>query len=80
MTKDEIVTTLQEIFVDIFDDESITVSETLTADDVEGWDSLNHINLISAIEKAFKVKFALGELQDMKNVGVLISLLEEKCA
>jgi len=80
MTKEEIVATLQEIFVDIFDDESIIVSDTLTADDVEGWDSLNHINLISAIERAFKVKFALGELQEMKNVGILIKLLEEKCA
>lgn len=80
MTKEEIVATLQEIFVDIFDDESIIVSDTLTADDVEGWDSLNHINLISAIERAFKVKFALGELQEMKNVGILIQLLEEKCA
>jgi acyl carrier protein len=50
----------------------------MTADDVDAWDSLNHINLISAIEKEFKIRFALGELQKMKNVDVLIEMIIKK--
>ena len=49
-----------------------------TAADVEGWDSLAHINLVVAIEKKYKVKFALGELQELKNVGDMADLLATK--
>jgi acyl carrier protein len=69
---------LQPIFRDVFDDENLTVDRDSTADTVEGWDSLAHINLVMAIEKSFKVKFALGELQGLKNVGEMVDLIERK--
>jgi len=69
---------IQEIFRDIFDEEELVISEETTADDIEEWDSLNHINIISAIEKEYKIKFALGELQAMKDVGEMIHLISVK--
>ena len=69
---------VQEIFRDIFDEEELVISEETTADDIEEWDSLNHINIISAIEKEYKIKFALGELQAMKDVGEMIHLISVK--
>lgn len=78
MTKEEITGKVQEIFRDIFDEPTLVISGEMTADDVDAWDSLNHINLISAIEKEFKIHFALGELQKMKNVDVLIEMVMKK--
>lgn len=69
---------LEEIFQDIFDDENLAISDNTTADDIDRWDSLNHINLIGAVERHFKVRFALGELQSMKNVGEMIRLIQKK--
>ena len=56
------------------------IQNSTNSDSVENWDSLNHINLISAIEKEFNVRFALGELTDLKDVGGIIDLIEEKSA
>jgi len=78
MTREEIFNGVQDIFRDIFDDDDLTIQDTTSADDIEDWDSLNHINLVSAIEKEFKIKFALGELQTLKNVGAMVDLMEEK--
>ena len=78
MTKEEITGKVQEIFRDIFDEPTLVINGEMTADDVDAWDSLNHINLISAIEKEFKIRFALGELQKMKNVDVLIEMIIKK--
>ncbi|KWT91546.1 acyl carrier protein [Candidatus Magnetominusculus xianensis] len=69
---------LQPIFREIFDDESIIITKQTTANDIEDWDSLTHINLIVAIEKHFNIKFALGELQSLQNVGEMLALIEEK--
>ena len=69
---------LQPIFHDIFDDASIVVTENTNASMIEDWDSLSHIRLVAAIEKHFAVKFALGELQGLKNVGDMIELIQEK--
>ncbi|MDB4746590.1 acyl carrier protein [Verrucomicrobia bacterium] len=74
MTRETILVKLQEIFIDIFDDEDINLTFETTADDIEDWDSLSHINLVVAIEKDYKMKFALGELQDLKNVGDMCSM------
>ncbi len=54
------------------------VTSELTADDVPEWDSFNHINLIVAIEQAFKIKFQTAELEGMKNVGHLVTVIEKK--
>jgi acyl carrier protein len=78
MTQQEVLDKLQPIFRDVMDDESITVTRQSSANNVPNWDSLSHINLISAIEHDFKVKFALGELQDLKNVGDLVDLILKK--
>ena len=80
MDNDAIKTDLQEIFQDIFDNDDLVISEDTTAADVDKWDSLNHVNLISAVERHFKIRFALGELQGMKNVGEMIRLIAEKKA
>lgn len=75
------MTILQEltpIFQEVFDDEGIVLTRQTTADDIDAWDSLSHMNLIMAVELKFKVRFALGELQALKNVGELADLVEKK--
>ncbi len=69
---------LLEIFRDIFDDETLELRDSTNAEDIEDWDSLAQINLIVAIEKSFKIKFMLGELDNLKNVGEMITLIEKK--
>jgi acyl carrier protein len=75
MTKDEILKKVNAVFRDIFDNESINVTEKTTAADIEGWDSLNNIQLIVAIEKAFRVKFKTAEIRGWKNVGEMCDSL-----
>ena len=66
---------LNKVFRDVFDDDSITVTPKTTANDIEDWDSLEHITLISAVEKKFKMKFKMGEISSMKNVGEMASIV-----
>ncbi len=75
MSNREIIQDFQPIFAEILDVPDLQLSSRTTAADVEGWDSLSHINLVVAIEKRYKVKFALGELQDLKNVGDMADLV-----
>lgn len=75
MTREEVFETLNEVFRDVFDEESITVNETTTADDIEDWDSLEHINLIAAIEQEFGMKFSMGQVVTMKNVGEMADII-----
>jgi acyl carrier protein len=69
---------LTEIFRNLFDDPSLVLRDSMTAADVEGWDSLNHINLIVEVERAFLVKFKLSEIQGLNDVGGLIRLIAQK--
>lgn len=78
MNKEQIMERLTEIFREVFDDESIEISDSTTADDIEAWDSLEHITLISAVEKAFKMRFSMREVSGMKNVGEMAEILLEK--
>ena len=71
---------IQSVFRDTFDDDGLVLRPEMTADDVEGWDSLMHINLIYAIEQEFKVRFTTAEVTSLKNVGDLITLVEKKQA
>jgi acyl carrier protein len=71
---------IQEAFRDIFDDNSIVLRDDMTAADVENWDSLNHIDMIVAIESEFKIKFTTAEVTSLKNVGELIALVDKKRA
>lgn len=75
MQKEEVFEELNEIFQDVFDDETIKVSEKTTANDIEDWDSLEHINLVVAIEKKFAMKFTMGEVTSMKNVGEMVDII-----
>lgn len=66
------------IFRKILDDDKITLSATTTANDVEEWDSLNHLQLVVALEKHFKVKFTSSEIQNWKNVGEMCNSISKK--
>ena len=74
----DILKKLQPIFQDIFEDDDLLITAESSADSVEGWDSLAHIVLIFAIEQEFKIKFALGELEAMKDVGDMVELMQKK--
>ena len=76
MNREEVFEKLNEVFRDVFDDESITVTEATTADDIEEWDSLEHINLLAAVEQEFGMKFNMGQVVSMKNVGEMVSIIE----
>lgn len=78
MSQDTTYAKLTEIFHDVFDDDSITVTPELTADDVDEWDSLSHIRLVLAVEKKFGLKFSAAEVGRLKNVGEFVSLIEAK--
>ena len=69
---------LQSVFVDVFDDEDLRISNSTNSDDIEEWDSLNHIALVLSIEKCFNIRFITGEVLSLKDVGEMIQLLEEK--
>lgn len=78
MSKEEVFEKLNEVFRDVFDDEDITVTETTTADDIEDWDSLEHINLLAAVEQEFGMKFNMGQVVSMKNVGEMAEIIMSK--
>ena len=69
---------VQNIFRDVFDDEDLIINYSTNSENIEEWDSLNHINLVLNIEKTFNIRFKVGEIQALKNVGEMIDLLEEK--
>lgn len=71
MDEKTILKEVNSIFIDVFDDKSISLKEDMTTDDVEAWDSLNHIQMITAVEKHFKIRFELNELLNFANVGDL---------
>ena len=72
MEREEIFERLNKVFREVFDDESIVVKEETTAKDIEDWDSLEHINLVVAVEQEFKIKFNMNEVTTMKNVGDMV--------
>lgn len=75
MSREEVFTKLNEVFRDVFDDNDITVTDSTTADDIEDWDSLEHINLIAAVEQEFGMKFNMGQVVSMKNVGEMADII-----
>lgn len=78
MSREEVFETLNEVFRDVFDDETITVNDDTTADDIEDWDSLEHINLMAAVESEFGIKFSMGQIMTMKNVGEMADIILQK--
>lgn len=78
MVREEILKTVNGVFVDNLDNEDIVLAETTTADDVEEWDSLTHVQLVVAVEKKFKIRFNAKEIQSWKNVGEMIDSIQSK--
>ena len=78
MERSAILEKLNGIFTDVLDNDDIKISETSTANDIEEWDSLTHIQLVVAIEKSFKVKFTTYEIQIWKNVGDMVNSIQAK--
>ena len=76
MSENEIYERLNEIFREIFDDESIVVTSSTNSEDIEDWDSLEHINLVSAVEKEFGIKFTMGQVLGMKDVGEMVEIIK----
>ncbi len=78
MDRNMIIEKLTEVFRDVFDDESIVINENTTSSDIEEWDSIEHINLIGAVEDEFSLTFKMKEVSGMKNVGEMIDIIYER--
>ena len=78
MEHDELMKELNKIFIDVFEDDTIVLKDETTTEDIPVWDSLNHIQMITAVEKHYKIRFDLNDLLNFKNVGDLCRGLEEK--
>jgi acyl carrier protein len=73
-----VIQILNAVFIDVFGDPDIRLYPEMTANDVDGWDSLSHINLIIAVETKFGIRFAQKEIRSFKNVGELLRCVENK--
>ncbi len=78
MTRQDIFKAVQEIFRDVFDDEELMIKDETNADDIEDWDSFEHISLIIAMEAEFSMKFDIKEVNKLENVGQMIDLIKRK--
>lgn len=78
MNKNEITERLNKVFRDVFGDDSITVNENTTSADIEDWDSIEHINLIAAVESEFGIRFKMREVSGMKNVGEMMEIISQR--
>ena len=78
MERTEILSETTNVFKDILDNDAIVLQDGTTANDVEEWDSLNHIQLVVAIEKKFKIRFTSKEIQSWSNVGEMVDCIKSK--
>ncbi len=78
MNREQVRAKLTEVFQDVFDDDDIVLTDATSAKDIEDWDSLEHINLIAAVERAFRMRFTVREVSGMKNVGEMLDILMER--
>jgi acyl carrier protein len=78
MERKELLAEINKVFVDILDNDLIVLSEETSADDIEEWDSLTHVQLVVAVEKHFKIRFTSREIQSWKNIGEMIQSVESK--
>lgn len=69
---------LQDVFRNVFDDDSLEITPETTAQDIEAWDSVQHVTLMLEVEDAFKVRLSTSEMAYLKNVGDLVNLLDTK--
>ena len=80
MTHEEALDVVTEIMREYFDDDDIKLTAETTADDIPAWDSMNHVNIIIAIEQRLKIKFKTSEIESLHNVGELVAVIERKTA
>jgi acyl carrier protein len=78
MERNEMLKKITTVFIEVLDDEYIVLTESTSADDVEDWDSLTHIQLVVGVEKAFNIRFTSSEIQDWKNVGEMMDCILKK--
>lgn len=78
MTPAEVKPRLEAVFRDIFEDPALVIDTSMTANDIEAWDSLTHIDLIVEVERTFRIKLSTGEVRGLKNVGDFIALIARK--
>lgn len=78
MDNSKILNLLDDVFIDVLDNKDIRLNLNTTADDVDDWDSLNHIQLVVAIEKKFKIRFSSKEIQSWENIGELVESIHSK--
>lgn len=77
MLREDVYLRLNKVFREVFDDDSIVVNDGTTSADIEDWDSFEHINLIVAVENEFAMKFPMGKILTMKNVGEMVDIILE---
>jgi len=75
VSREEVFEKVTDIFRDVFDDEDLVIGETTNSDDIEDWDSLEHIQLIVAMEKEFNIKFDIKTVNTLENVGQMVDLI-----
>ncbi len=75
MTREEVFERLNKVFQEVFDDETIEVNDDTTSEDIDDWDSFEHINLIVAVEEEFSIKIPMGKAVTMKNVGEMADII-----
>ena len=78
LNEQSVLQRLTVVFINVFGDKKIVITRNTVADDIDDWDSLEHINLISAVEREFGMKFKMKEVSTMKNVGEMIDLICER--
>lgn len=75
MTREEILAKVQDIFREVFDDEELVIADETNSDDIEDWDSLEHISLIVSMEKEFNLKFDIKQVNKLENVGQMVDMI-----
>lgn len=78
MTRDEITAKVAELMEDVFDLDELTYADSLTAADIEEWDSLSNIRFVVAVEKMFGIRFSNSEISALENVGQMVDLIASK--
>lgn len=79
MNKDEVLQKLNEVFREVFDDDSISLIETSTVSEIQDWDSLEFVNIIVAVMSTFNIKFSIEELKSLENIGAMADLIIKRC-
>ncbi|WP_372519574.1 acyl carrier protein [Candidatus Ruminimicrobiellum ovillum] len=78
MEKEQIIKELEQIFKSVLEEDDLTISENMETSDIQGWDSLAHINIIEEIEKHFNIHISVGEIVVLKTVGDMVKLIQSK--